>query len=681
MKNLTLITLLLIAINGFSQNNAPVAINDTIYVNHNDSITFIEPSAGLITINDGDPDGNNIKIDTAFYSGVGFFQFNSIVSNFTLFSYKPPLNYWGIDSAQYILKDDGIPIMYDTATIYFFVKRKTYETLDLNNINAKVDYRGLFQDPDNGIAAFEVPKGSGQNTIYAANLWVAGKNLDSIYSNSETFNTGYTYGRSGPIMDSIHYPTHYDYRWDRVWKIENSDINNWTTPGYQPPQVFLDWPAEGELIKGQAFRLAPFVDNNNDNVYNPYDGDYPKIKGQQAIYFMYNDMREKVFGQKPMQTEVHGMAYAYNCFSDSALNNTIFLDYTIYNRSNLTYDSTYIGMWTDIDIGGSTDDYVGCDVQRSTFYGYNGDNDDEGGNGGLGYGIHPPAQGVTFLQGAKQDDDGIDNPLTQNVPLALANNGIVYPGLGVGFGDGITDNEYWGLEHFSYYYNTGVINSNLFYYNYLRSKWQNGSQVVWGGNGNAASSGGTIPATHMFPGSSVQLFYSTDGVAASPTNWSEISSGQPAGDRRAIGSTGPFTFEPDSSISITLAYVFGRDYQTTGNQAGIVVMQERIDSIRSYYLSDFVTVCGGSLGVSEKKNQENSLLVYPNPFNNELTINYELKNNAATLAIYNLVREQIKSQTISQNSTIIDLSNQTNGIYFVTITDGTTRISKKVLKQ
>ena len=134
MKNLTLITLLLIAINGFSQNNAPVAINDTIYVNHNDSITVIEPSAGLVTVNDGDPDGNNIKIDTAFYSGVGFFKFNSIVSSFTRFSYKPPLNYWGIDSAQYILKDDGIPIMYDTATIYFFVKRKTYETLDLNNI-------------------------------------------------------------------------------------------------------------------------------------------------------------------------------------------------------------------------------------------------------------------------------------------------------------------------------------------------------------------------------------------------------------------------------------------------------------------------------------------------------------------------------------------------------------------
>ena len=110
-------------------------------------------------------------------------------------------------------------------------------------------------------------------------------------------------------------------------------------------------------------------------------------------------------------------------------------------------------------------------------------------------------------------------------------------------------------------------------------------------------------------------------------------------------------------------------------------MQERIDSIRSYYLSDFVTVCGGTLGVSEQKIQENSLLVYPNPFNNELTINYELENNTATLAIYNLVGEQIKTQTITQKTTVIDLDNEPNGIYLVTITDGTTRISKKVLKQ
>lgn len=332
-----------------------------------------------------------------------------------------------------------------------------------------------------------------------------------------------------------------------------------------------------------------------------------------------------------------------------------------------------------MDIGGSTDDHIGCDVQRSTFYTYNGDSIDQGGSGVLGYGIYPPAQGVTFLQGAKQDSDGTDNPLIYDIALALADNGIPYPGLGNGFGDGTIDNEYWNMERFLYYSIGG--GRGVDYHNYLQGKWQDGSHMVWGGNGNAASSGGTIPATHMFPSDSDPLFYSTSGVAATPVNWSETTAGNPPGDRRGVGSTGPFTFEADSSVSITLAYVFGRDYQTTGNQAGIVVMQERVDSIRNYYQNDFTSACGGTIGVSEKEIKENSLLVYPNPFNNEFNIRYEIGNSSAKLEIYNVIGEKIKTQTITKNSTVIDLSQETNGIYFITITDVETRIGKKIVKQ
>jgi Secretion system C-terminal sorting domain/Bacterial Ig domain len=687
MKTLTtLIICLGLTLNSYSQNNAPIAVNDTVYITFNDSITFTEPG-GKIMINDTDPDGNTLKIDTAIYSGTAFFQFDSIVSNFTRFSYKAQANYWGVDSLIYILKDNGAPVMYDTAKVYFFVKKLEFEHFNLNNINARVDHRGLFQDVTNGISAFEVPKGDTTNTIFAANLWVAGKNQDSVYSNSETFNAQLTYGRSGPIMDSIYYKKYYDYDWDRVWKVYANDINyhinNWNTTGYQPPQVFLDWPAHGDVSKGQAYNLAPYVDNNGDNFYNPYDGDYPKIKGQQAVYFIYNDMREK-YSNRPMRSEVHGMVYGYHCPSDSAIYNTLFLDYTIYNRSNLTYDSTYIGMWTDFDIGGFSDDYVGCDVARSTFFGRNGDDFDEPSNGSQGYGAYPPAQGVTFLQGAKQDNDGTDNPFTQNIQDVITFNGTPYAGLGTGFGDGNLDNEFWGMEGFISYsigggqfVGDGDPSNILDYYNYLHGIWRDGSQMVYGGNGNAPSTGGTIPTKYLYPGITDPLWYGTAGIVATPSNWSSGGSS----DIRGIGTTGPFTFEPDSSITITLAYVFGRDYQTTGNQAGIVIMQERVDSIRSYFNTDFVSVCGGALSVNDINEQENSLLVYPNPFNDELTVNYELENNTAKLVIYNLVGEEIMNQNILENTTKIDLTNQPNGIYFVTIVDGNNRISQKIIKQ
>ena len=668
MKTLALLIIsLLITLTNYGQNNAPIAVNDTIFVTFNDSISFINTPLW----NDIDPDGNNILPDTAIYNGTGFFLSQLILPAFIRISYKPSNNFWGIDSAKFIIKDDGVPVMYDTSTIYFFVKRLEFQHFNLNNISARVDHRGLFQDVANSISAFEVPKGTNQNSIFAANLWVAGKNQDSVYSNSETFNAQLTYGRSGPIMDSIFYKKYYDYDWDRVWKIYandiNNHINNWNNAGYTPPQVFLDWPAHGDVSKGQAYNLAPFIDNNGDNIYNPYDGDYPKIKGQQAVYFIYNDMREK-YSNKPMRSEVHGMVYGYHCPSDSAIYNTVFLDYTIYNRSNLTYDSTYIGMWADMDIGGYSDDAIGCDVARSTFYTYNGDSIDESANGSQGYQNYPPAQGVTFLQGAKQDNDGFDNPFTQNIQDVITFNGTPYAGLGTGFGDGITDNEYWGMEYFMFPDNISPV-TNLSYYNNLKGILPNGTKMVWGG--------GTISAKHLFPGTSDPLWYGTGGIATTPTNWV----GGGAGDVRGVGSTGPFTFEPDSSVTITLAYIFGRDYQTTGNQAGVVVMQERIDSIQSYFATDFVSVCGGALSVNDINEQENALLVYPNPFNNELTISYELENNSATLIIYNLVGEQIKTQSILKNITVIDLTNQPNGIYFITITDGVNRVSRKVVKQ
>ena len=700
MKKLLLfIPILILFLNGFSQ-NAPIAVNDTIFIDFNDSTYIQSINAGMFIANDSDADGDVIQLDSSYYGGAAFFSDTIQVVSSTLlvwrFSYTPSLNFYGLDSIRYVIRDDEVQARYDTAWIYLKVKHAEFEQLDLNNINARLGLYSLFNDVENGLPSFEAPKGSGSHSIYAANLWIGGKSLGSAYVNGETFgsnlssnNTLTSFGsRSGPIMDSIHY-TEYDYNWDRLWKVNNADLvyhqNNWNVVGYQPIEVIANWPAHGDTTKGQAYYLAPFVDNNNDGAYNPLDGDYPKIKGQQAIYNIYNDVRAVTGSNGSMITEIHYMAYAYHCPSDSALNNTIFIDYTIYNRSNLTYDSTYVGMWTDFDVGNSSDDYVACDVARSTFYGYNGDDNDENANGISGYGNYPPAQGVTFLQGAKQDADGIDNPYTPIIQDAIDSSGTLYTGLGTGFGDGFADNEHWGMENFTYYNNaawSGGIQTQLDYYNYLRGIWGDSTQMVWGGNGHV-SGGGTVPTNYLFPGISDPLWYGTEGIATTPTNWSETTAGNPPGDRRGMGSTGPFTFEPDSSIELTLAFVFGRDYQTTGAQAGVVVMQERIDSIRHYFNTDFVSACGGSVPVSVKERLKNNtaLSVYPNPFTNELTVNYELKNNNATLTIYNLIGENIYTATLFENSTQLSLTNYDKGIYFIKIIDGDKSITQKIVKQ
>ena len=77
------------------------------------------------------------------------------------------------------------------------------------------------------------------------------------------------------------------------------------------------------------------------------------------------------------------------------------------NRSTFTLTETYFGQWIDADLGGSTDDFVGCDAERGLGYCYNGDNNDEGGSGITGYGSVPPAIGVDFFEGPYADNDGI----------------------------------------------------------------------------------------------------------------------------------------------------------------------------------------------------------------------------------------------------------------------------------
>ena len=87
------------------------------------------------------------------------------------------------------------------------------------------------------------------------------------------------------------------------------------------------------------------------------------------------------------------------------------------------------------------------------------------------------------------------------------------------------------------------------------------------------------------------------------------------------------------------------------------------------------------VGINKTIEEKLNLQVYPNPFNNEFTINYKLKNSSATLSVYNLMGAKIISQIITNNISYINLSNLVGGIYFLKVIDGNSIITKKVIKQ
>src|SRR4051812_46594053 len=87
------------------------------------------------------------------------------------------------------------------------VNAQTFSLLDVNNIKARVNSDAtLFDNMTAGKCSFEVPKGSGLNTIFISDLWIGGKDEgNSLHLAAQTYRQNGTDFFQGPIMDSVKY--------------------------------------------------------------------------------------------------------------------------------------------------------------------------------------------------------------------------------------------------------------------------------------------------------------------------------------------------------------------------------------------------------------------------------------------------------------------------------------------
>ena len=670
----------------FSQNHPPIAVNDNITVKNGD-ITTINVRA-----NDYDPDGNPIRVLTNKPPKHGT-VINRTDSTIT---FVENIDFFGHDTIRYILReitnDGSTGLLSDTAYIFITVLNShRTDSLDINNINARINYNGnnfwdLF-----GKAKFEVPKGSGKCSIFNSALWVSGHDsVDSLHLAAERYlQNGNDYW-PGPISNV--YDSAYDDKWDRVWKITKADIDYhnahcWQA-GYVPSQAILDWPGNGDTTLGQSKIIAPFYDWNHDGKYDPYAGDFPIIKGDEAVLFIINDDRNthtESHGTK-LGLDIIGMAYAFACNEDSALWNTLFINYKIINRSPNRYQNSFIGLFTDLDLGYANDDYIGCDVQRGSFYAYNGQKVDGTGQS-WAYGAHPPAQSVTFLAGPYMDSDGIDNPTYDQNGQHICDASIN----GTNFGNGFVDDERLGLTRFIYFNNSGMgaptygTDPSLAkdYDYYLQGKWKDGTQMLYGGNAHTGTGAYGPACNFMFPGNSDTCNWGTGGAPLNgPQFWSEVSAGNQPDDRRGLGSSGPFTFESGASQEFDVAFVFGRDFIDTTGWGGVVNMQQRIDSVRKYFVKD-KTPCGESFSSIANHSKANpQIKIFPNP--SEDFINVELKSFAsnAKYEMFDIVGKAVASGILrNADNNKINISYLPKGLYFLNVTDGKNTISRKFIKQ
>ncbi len=427
--------------------------------------------------------------------------------------------------------------------------------LGQNNVKARINADGqLFWD--GSAAHFEVPKGSGRNTISAAALWIGGLDQQGdLHVSAQTYRESGADFWPGPLKSDGTTDTALSNKYNKVWKVTKLAIDSFRAGLGTSPSI-TGWPGNGDTTKGEPFQLAPFIDMNGNGVYEPISGDYPDIKGDVMLWWVFNDKLNvhTESGGAPMGIEVQASAYSYNCADDALMNNSVFMRYKLVNRSKTQYDSVYAGMWTDLDIGYLFDDYIGCDPSLNTYYAYNADKNDEDTvlstkSGTItynGYGKKLPAQAVTYLKGITGD------------------NGKEMP-----------------MSHFIYYDNDLSVRGNpnlpIQYYRYLKGLWVNGDPITEGGNGF----GGSKQVDFAFPGNP------SDSKA-----WSEASASTPPGDRRGLGTFGPFTMKAGESNDFSMAFSF---HQAASGQSmkSIDIMKQEIGRLLQLYRKDALQPCTG----------------------------------------------------------------------------------------
>lgn len=277
----------------------------------------------------------------------------------------------------------------------------------------------LFERHWEDLHGLEVPKDEGKHSLYSASPWVAGKQDAEWKHTLPKYNSTNTDSLSwaGPQQAIVRDDAFYE-RYHQVWTVDQAMIDahaaQWNEPDYTMPYAIATWPGNGNTANGEPARIAPFQDQDGDGLYEPEAGDHPLIRGHRAAYTILRTDRFG-FNDGDVECDMHLMVYNYD---DPALEdryNSTFVNLRLINRSGADYDSVFVGLFTDLDLGNPTDDLSGCDSTRHLWYGYNGDEMDGDtlyANALVrGYGVQPPASGVKVLNhplhahSAWQNDD------------------------------------------------------------------------------------------------------------------------------------------------------------------------------------------------------------------------------------------------------------------------------------
>lgn len=261
-----------------------------------------------------------------------------------------------------------------------------------------------------------------------------------------------------------------------------------------PNADYLAWP----ISQG-----APFVvDSTGDTL--------PALIGDQMAWTVYSDANpanhsNDAGSTQPLGCEVQQTSFAFT--REDALGNMVFLKFKIMNKGGHTLQNMFVSLWSDPDLGGASDDLVGCDTALSLGFCYNSTNSDSK------YGSTPPAVGFDFFQG----------------PLEFTGNA---DDTGRMWGQKYSGYRNLPMSSFNKYINGTDPSSKTNTYNYMQGLNRDGS-------------------AYTYLGDTLKFYNSGDPI----TRTGDLDT-DPA-DRRFMLTTGPFTLRPGDSTEVLAAIVAG----------------------------------------------------------------------------------------------------------------------------
>ena len=441
---------------------------------------------------------------------------------------------------------------------------------DINNVRARLLNGGDVWWDGSGDGKYIVPKvdpASGLaevSSIFAGAVWLGGvDDAGNLKLAAQTYgtNNGETDFWPGPLTQlegDTGGETSADTcaNWDRFFTVTGEEIDahlkayeasvnagvEYTEE--QMPRNIKGWPARGNEfffdvhsfdLPNTMQGLAAFWDVDLDGNYEPNEGDYPRIEirgcetpeyPDQMIFWIYNDnggIHTESMGD-PIKMEVQVQAFGYK--TNDAINNMTFQRYKLINRAPKSIDSMFFAMWVDPDLGCYTDDYIGCDVDRSLAYVYNEDAADGTTGttceqGVATYGTEIPIIGVDYFRGPR-DENGVEIGMSS---FTYYNNGGLNPPPPQGTDD------------------PGVAAE---FYNYLSGSWRDGTPFTFGGNAYNAGSSETVD-------------YAFFDDPDTPGGWSMCEESLPPGDRRTVQASGPFRLDPGAVNELIVGAVWVPD--------------------------------------------------------------------------------------------------------------------------